>query len=111
MERMNKTGFLVLIVTLLLTGCSSGITKEQAIQSAISFVESRVVTYTTQGDSMVNVTKPEIAVKEIIEKEKSWEVILALQSTTNNSMKKRGLIVVVDKKSGSVLGNPTSFPI
>jgi c-di-AMP phosphodiesterase-like protein len=60
---------------------------------------------------MVNVTKPEIAVKEIIEKEKSWEVILALQSTTNNSMKKRGLIVVVDKKSGSVLGNPTSFPI
>ena len=105
MKTMFRVSFLILVLVLVI-GCAKEISQEEAIVSAQSFVNNYVKFYVEEeGKAVINstVNRASITVVGVENYEGLWNVELIISSNATGQLKKTGMIVPVDAKSGMVV--------
>ena len=95
----------VIFMIVLLFGCQQKITQEQALKSAQDFVNENVKFYSRDDIDYKNVSylqKVSIKVVEIYEEGDDYMVQLYIESNKTGELKKSGLVVAVDSRTGEV---------
>ena len=93
----------VLLFLLVFVGCTKEITQEQASLIAKTYVESAVKPYTSQNGSIININKPDAVIKEVYRMDKNYIAIVHISATVDSVVKKKGLTLVIDAKSGKII--------
>ena len=104
MGKVNSIIIALLVITVIIAGCKS-ISKEEAIVSAKLFVEKDVKFFVNEDDNEDGIlNKPEVSINIInIQEEKDeWIITLYAQANRTGEIKKGGLVVVVDSRTGEV---------
>ena len=97
---------LMILSTFILASCQKEINQEQAIQIAQSFVNTQVKLFseetTENGSNITNIEQASMNIIEVINNNNEWNVIIHIESNATGELKKRGLNVVVDAKTGEI---------
>jgi hypothetical protein len=89
---------ILLVLPLLLFGCSSFISQEQAKQTALLFISQNVKFYATVANSSSLVEEAKIPTTTSYKEGEVWIVVAHVTSMVNNTEKKNDLVIKVDKQ-------------
>ena len=98
----------VIVVLSLIAGCEKDITKEEALAIAQGFVNENVKFYTANESATDVLQRASITIEDARKINDEWNIRLYVSSNANGEVKKSGLIVVVDAKTGEVKKNKLS---
>ncbi len=97
-----KTNLVLLCLLILTAGCKA-ISEDQAVLTAKSFVDSNVKFYTSEDEAKSIVQKAAITIIDTYKENNEWNIKLHIYSNATGEIKKSGLIVVVDAKTGEIV--------
>jgi len=116
MAIVMKRLILLLLVIVLICGCSREISEDAAVSVAKEFVDEKVTFYTKDNvtteeeeeEEGINlVEKFSIKVVDVRKVEGEYQVLFYVESNGEGEIKKKGFIVVVDSEKGVVI--PSKF--
>ncbi|MFC1704906.1 hypothetical protein ACFLZ6_01090 [Nanoarchaeota archaeon] len=94
---------LVLMCVSLMHGCSKDVIDEQeAVLIAQDFVNQNVKFYSEQENDATTIQQASINIIDIQKIHGEWNIKLYVQSDVGGEIKKSGLIVIVDAKTGEI---------
>jgi len=104
---MNKIIILFLLFSLVFLGCNRGVSEHKAQYLAKEFLRENVKFYVSENETPTTVSETDIILlqKERIGKE--WYFYFSVQSNETGTIKKKGVTVKVDAKTGTVLSLDT----
>jgi uncharacterized protein YceK len=92
----------LLISLILISGCST-ITKQQAEQKAVDFVNEKVKFYAKEKNTTVDLPQYHVDGITSYRYDKSWMVIVHISSDINGTKKENDLALKIDESSGKVI--------
>lgn len=98
----------VILVLSLISGCKKDIAEGEALAIAQRFVNDNVKFYTANESDTDVVQRASITIVDVRKINDEWAVRLYVNSNATGEVKKTGLVVVVDAKTGEVKKNKLS---
>lgn len=99
---MNVFLIFILLSSIFVCGCQS-ISKDEAEQTAILFLQQRVKFYTTEENKTVGIPQYNMEVVDSYKSGDDWNFIVMVYSTFDNETKKAKMKVVVDSKKNEIV--------
>ena len=93
----------LLLLALLLMGCSQEISREDAERSAVSFAQNGIKYFTAAGNLTDDVEEPQIEVLAAKHVDGEWRILLKVSAVKEGVIKKQGLRVSMDDKTGKLV--------
>jgi hypothetical protein len=94
---------LIFLSLLFIAGCSS-ITQDQAIRSAQDFVDMNVKFYsgTLDEENISDQHSVLIDIVNVYKQGNEWNIAIIAKSNATGELKKKGMMIIVDAKTGKV---------
>ena len=85
-----------------MSGCKNEITQQEALSIAQDFVNQNVKFYTAEDERANVLQKASITVLGVYKNNDEWNIRVHITSNATGEVKKSGLVVVVDAKTGQI---------
>lgn len=98
------TTLLILVAVITMNGCNQ-VTKEEAVSITGNFVRQHLKVYSEEESipgNTTNIIAPNVQIHDMYDNDKGWNVILHIHSNQTGELKKKGIVIVIDKNTGEI---------
>ena len=91
-----------LLTILLMLGCTTAVSQQQAEAAASQFMQERVKFFSSSNESTEDINQTTTTKMTSYQKGSDWAVVIHVEASVGNDTKKNDLLILVDGHSGEV---------